>query len=241
MGARHTGTMNTPPPLFSKREKYSLALCSVAFIAFSGFVHTMVGSMGYGLMPHFTVEATPSPQVVIFTTRPKPTPKPTPTPHVSPPPPPPKVTPPILPAVHPPKYVSNVHSGVGPTEAPYIQPTPGVVTPSAPPETPIPQPSIAQTPAGPIAPREGTFKYKAPLDYPEIAIQQGIEGTVVVLVTIGPDGTLISATIAESSGDASLDEAALNAARASLYTPYLANGVPMEQQYKIVYDFRINQ
>ena len=62
-----------------------------------------------------------------------------------------------------------------------------------------------------------------------------------MLVTIGADGALISATIAVSSGNANLDEAALKAARASLYTPYLANGVPSEQQYKIVYDFRLNQ
>ena len=89
--------------------------------------------------------------------------------------------------------------------------------------------------------RDSTFKYRAPLEYPEIAIQQNIEGTVVVLVTIGPDGSIISATIAVSSGNASLDEAALKAARACLYTPYLANGVPTEQQYKIVYDFRLNQ
>jgi TonB family protein len=233
--------MSTPPPLFSKREKYSLALCSVAFIAFSGFVHTMVGSMGYGLMPHFTVEPTPSPQTVIIISRPKSTPKPTPTPHATPTPPPPKVTPPVLPAVHPPKNTATDTPNVGQTEAPYSPPpTPSVVTPSAPPATPDAQPSVAPT-NGPIPTSEGTFKYRAPLDYPEIAIQQHIEGTAVVLVTIGADGALISATIAVSSGNANLDEAALKAARASLYTPYLANGVPTEQQYKIVYDFRLNQ
>jgi protein TonB len=122
-----------------------------------------------------------------------------------------------------------------------MPPTPGVVAPSAAPATPEPQPSAAPTPNEPAVIKDGSFKYKAPLEYPEIAIQQNIEGTVIVLVTIGPDGTLVSATIAVSSGNASLDEAALKAARASLYTPYLANGVPTEQQYKIVYDFRLNQ
>jgi protein TonB len=233
--------MNTSPPLFSKREKYSLALYSVAFIAFSGFVHTMVGSMGYGLMPHFTVQPTPSPQTIIIDSRPKPSPKPTPTPHTPPPPPPPKVTPPALPAVHPPKSNPGGTHDVGPTESPYTPPTPGVTAPSAPPATPVPQPSVAPTPNGPIVITDGTFKYRAPLEYPEIAIQQNIEGTVVVLVTIGADGSLVSASVAESSGNATLDEAALNAARASRYTPYLANGVPTEQQYKIVYDFRLNQ
>lgn len=196
--------------------------------------------MGYGLMPHFTVQPTPSPQTIIIDSRPRPTPKPTPTPHVTPPPPP-KVTPPVLPAVHPPTINPGASHGVGPTELPYTPPTPGIVTASAPPATPIAQPSVAPTPNGPIAITDSTFKYRAPLEYPEIAIQQDIEGTAVVLVTIGADGTLISATIAESSGNANLDEAALNAARASRYTPYLANGVPTEQQYKIVYEFRLNQ
>jgi protein TonB len=202
----------------------------------------MVGSMGYSLMPHFTVQATPSPQTIIIIPGPKHTPKPTPTPHITPPPPPPKVTPPTVPVVHPPKNNTRDDHDVGPTEIPYVTPsTPGIVTPITPPATPTAQPSVAPTPNGPIAIKDSTFKYKAPPDYPPIAIQQDIEGTVVVLVTIGPDGSLISATIDVSSGDASLDEAALNAARASLYTPYVANGVPTEQQYKIVYDFQLNQ
>src|SRR5580700_5638297 len=123
--------MNTPPPLFTKREKYSLVLCSVAFIAISGFVHTMVGSMGYGLLPRFTVEPSPSPEVIIIDSpRPKATPKPTPTPQVTPTPPPPKVKPPMLPAVHPPKTDSTDNHRFGPTEAPYIPSTPGSVAPS---------------------------------------------------------------------------------------------------------------
>jgi protein TonB len=234
--------MTAPPPLFSKREKYSLVLCSFAFIAFSGVVHTMIGSMGEGLMPHFTVQVTPSPQTIIIIPGPKHTPKPTPTPHITSTPPPPKVTPPTVPAVHPPKNNARDNHDIGPTEAPYVVPTtPVVVTPSAPPATPTAQPSAAPTPNAPVVIDESRFKYKAPLEYPPIAMQQNIEGTVVVLVTIGPDGTLLSATIDVSSGNASLDEAALNAARASLYTPYLANGVPTEQQYKIVYDFQLNQ
>jgi protein TonB len=233
--------MNTAPPLFSKREKYSLALCSFGFIAVSVVIHTMIGSMGEGLMPHFTVQATPSPQTIIIIPGPKHTPKPTPTPHITPPPPP-KPKPQILPPVHTPKNNARDNHDVGPTEAPYVAPTaPVVVTPSAPPATPTAQPRAAATPNAPAEIDEGKFKYKAPPEYPPIAMQQNIEGTVVVLVTIGPDGTLLSATIDVSSGNASLDEAALKAARASLYTPYLVNGVPTEQKYKIVYDFQLNQ
>jgi protein TonB len=233
--------MTTPPPLFSKREKYSLALCSMAFVAFSVMVHMMAGSMGYGLLPKFKVEATPPPQIVIFIPRAKHTPRPTPTPQPTPIPTPPKVTPPRLPVVHPPKNSARPESTAGPSEQRYSPPpTPGVVTPSAPPVIPSAEPIASAAPSGPSSEQPGTFRYKAPLDYPQIAIDQNIEGTVVVLVTIGPDGALLSASIAVSSGNASLDEAALKAARASRYTPYLVNGEPAEQQYKIVYEFKLN-
>jgi protein TonB len=233
--------MNTPPPLFTKRERYSLVLCSVAFFAFSGMVHTMVGSVANGLLPHFTVEPTPSTQPFIFVVEPKHTPKPTPTPHATPTPPPPKIVPPLPSPVHPPKYTEPDHRTVGPTEQPYIAPTPGVAIPSSPPASPSAEPSAPPTPSGPIDIKEGTFSYKASLEYPPIEIEQHIEGMVIVLVTIGPDGSLLSATIATSSGNVHLDEAALAAARASRYTPYLVNGSPVQQEYKIVYDFRLDQ
>lgn len=234
--------MNTPPPLFSKREKYSLVLCSVAFIAFSGMVHTMVGSAANGLFPHFTVAPTPSPKPFMFLTEPKHTPRPTPTPHATPtPPPPPKITPPRISPIHLPKNTNTDHQIGGPTEQPYVPPTPVVAAPSAAPATPSAEPSALPTPSGPIAITEGTFRYRATPIYPQMEIEEHIEGTVVVLVTIGPDGSLLSATIATSSGDVHLDEAALEAARASRYTPYLVNGSPVEQEYKIVYDFRLDQ
>lgn len=232
--------MNTPPPLFSRREKYSLVLCSVAFIAFSGMVHTMVGSVANGLLPHFTVEPTPSPKPFAFLVEPKHTPRPTPTPHATPTPPP-KITLPRISPIHVPKNPNPDHRIGGPTEQPYVPPTPGVIMPSAAPATPSAEPSAPPTPSGPIDEQQGTFSYKARPEYPPMEIEEHIEGTVVVLVTIGPDGSLESATIASSSGDVHLDEAALVAARASRYTPYLVNGSPVEQQYKIVYEFKLDQ
>lgn len=231
--------MTTSPPLFTKREKYSLALFSMAFIAVSAAVHMMVGGMGYGMLPQFKVEPTPPPQFIVLVHTSKP--KPTPTPHPTPTPPPPKVIPPRLPAIHLPKDLVRSDHTAGPTEQPYVQPTEAVVAPSAPPVLPSAQPIASATPAGPLAIREGTFSYKAPLEYPQIDIDRNTEGTVVVIVTIGTQGELLAASVAESSGDANLDAAALAAARASRYTPYLVNGVPVVQQYKIVYDFRLNQ
>lgn len=233
--------MMTPPPLFSKREKYSLAIFSFGFVAFSCVVHLLIGSAGESLMPRITVEQTPPPQKFYLLPRPKHTPTPTPTPHTTPTPAPAKVMPQHLQAVHPPKYPPQPSRPVGPTEMPYTPPTPGVVEPSAPPVAPSATPQASPTPSAPIVIRDGTFKYKAPLEYPEYEMQAQIEGTVIVLVTIGSDGTLLSASVATSSGNAHLDEAALDAARASRYTPYYIDGVAVEQQYKIVYEFKLDQ
>lgn len=51
------------------------------------------------------------------------------------------------------------------------------------------------------------------LYYPPQAIQQGLEGEVILLLQLAEDGRLVSASIARSSGHALLDHAALEAAR----------------------------
>lgn len=51
------------------------------------------------------------------------------------------------------------------------------------------------------------------LFYPPEAVEQGLEGEVILLLILADTGQLISAAIARSSGHAVLDEAALDAAR----------------------------
>jgi TonB family protein len=57
-------------------------------------------------------------------------------------------------------------------------------------------------------------------DYPDVARQMALEPkTVVISVSLDSRGITTGARIVESSGVASLDAAALAAARASTYTP----------------------
>ena len=55
--------------------------------------------------------------------------------------------------------------------------------------------------------------------YPELARQAGIEGQTVIDALVDIDGKVIDAKIRTSSGNTSLDEAAINAARGAEFTP----------------------
>jgi TonB family protein len=54
--------------------------------------------------------------------------------------------------------------------------------------------------------------------YPPEAIARGIEGETILMLRYRPDGTLLDAKIARSSGHAILDQAALRAVRATQRT-----------------------
>ncbi|MBV8282285.1 MAG: TonB family protein [Candidatus Eremiobacteraeota bacterium] len=84
---------------------------------------------------------------------------------------------------------------------------------------------------------DSDFVYKAPLRYPVQAIDQGIQGTVVVQVTVGAGGKLLDAQVWRSSGSSLLNAAALEAARASIYTEPSVNGTPQPSRYLIDYVF----
>jgi protein TonB len=49
--------------------------------------------------------------------------------------------------------------------------------------------------------------------YPPEAVALGLEGEVILLLTLGENGRLVSAAIARGSGHGMLDQAALDAAR----------------------------
>jgi len=116
-------------------------------------------------------------------------------------------------------------------------PFPETPTPSAPPIAP---PTATPTAETVLPVKDSNFRYKATPSYPDVQMQEGVEGTVIVLVTIGPDGSLLDATIDQSSGNAALDAAALAAAHASLYTAPLRDGKPVTAEYRIVYEFKID-
>ena len=151
--------------------------------------------------------------------------------------PPEKNTPPPL-KLH--VLKSQSQGGEGTPEAAYSAPPVGNPegVPTAGPPTSAPHTAPPDT--GPVKIEDSDFIHRVQPEYPEMAKEQNIQGTAVVLITIGPSGNVVNASIAESSGNAALDKAALQAAQASTFKPPLANGVPTTRQYKIEYVFTLD-
>lgn len=105
-----------------------------------------------------------------------------------------------------------------------VMPEPDAATPAAeavstapppPPALPVNAPPTPQTPnrmAGPAL-RRAQGALSRHLYYPPEAVAQGLEGEVVLLLTLGDGGRVLVVEVARSSGHAILDQAALDAAR----------------------------
>ena len=68
-------------------------------------------------------------------------------------------------------------------------------------------------------------------EYPEVARQKAIQGTVVLNVVLRKDGSVTVQNVAE--GDPLLSPAAIEAVKQWRYTPTVLNGQPVEVQTKI--------
>jgi TonB family protein len=70
--------------------------------------------------------------------------------------------------------------------------------------------------------------------YPDSALDAGVEGTPRVQVDINPDGSVRSVTLVQSSGNAAIDQAAIQAARSSSFQPVTGGAsVPIEYDLTI--------
>lgn len=74
--------------------------------------------------------------------------------------------------------------------------------------------------------------------YPPLAIQAGIEGRVVVRILVGKDGRVHEAAVEFSTADC-LNDAALAAARAYVFTPAYMNNGPVSVWVMMPFSFRL--
>lgn len=71
--------------------------------------------------------------------------------------------------------------------------------------------------------------------YPAVALQNTIEGTVSLGFLIGANGRVLDTTLRESSGDASLDQAARIALAKCSFKPATVNGTPIDRWTDVKY------
>ena len=92
--------------------------------------------------------------------------------------------------------------------------------------------------AGPSGPSPA-FSTNALPAYPESARARGVEGETLLRISVLPDGTVGDALVARSSGDPTLDAAALSAARTWRFRPALADGVAVADVFFKSVRFRL--
>ncbi len=91
-------------------------------------------------------------------------------------------------------------------------------------------PQYQSAPTCPNAYREASVVNQAAPD-PDLARRENVYSVVLLQVTIGPLGEVLSATIYKSSDNAAVDRAAIVAARQSTYAPKLDNCFPVKGDY----------
>jgi len=128
-------------------------------------------------------------------------PMPTPPPEEEPPPPPP---PEAIPEQQP-EFVEEKTT------------PPPKRTPSTKPLAPIARPT-SPGPAGPITGKAAMI-YKPRIEYPYEARRSKVTGSGVIVVSVGPDGSVGEATMGQSTGSAILDNAATSAFRRARFKP----------------------
>jgi periplasmic protein TonB len=115
------------------------------------------------------------------------------------------------------------------------------------PPRPVEQPRVTIVPTPPAAPQRvrmggnvkgGRLLHRVEPQYPPIARQMRISGTVVIEGVVGVDGRIRELRIVE--GHPMLVKAALEAVRQWIYEPMTLNGDPVEVIAPITVTFRLN-
>lgn len=121
---------------------------------------------------------------------------------------------------------------------------PAVVEPSQP--TAAPASETTSSPASTENIQSTALADPAPLlgnsapEYPETARKKGIEGTVILKVSVDADGQPISVTVATSSGHDLLDAEALRTVRSWRFQPALAHGQAVAGLVMVPIVFRLH-
>lgn len=113
--------------------------------------------------------------------------------------------------------------------------------PPSPPPVRAPPPKPAPLPAPPIPAAAIAGTHTLP-PYPPTARRLGREGRVLLDILIGTDGRVLSASVAGSSGDSGLDEAARSWVLSHWrYKPATQNGRPIAERTRVKITFNLSE
>src|SRR5271166_2528802 len=225
------------PTEYSRRERKAIVLLTRAFIVLSTIAHFALGAL-YRPMPQpHDVAPQPHESATWTVIDRRPTPPPTPTP------------PPVFRVAAAPRAAATGKPAT--TRRPIVKrpslPGPGdrgpantgdTIGPTGPVTPESPEPSSPPEPVASFAPCRMSRRVQP--DYPDMDKTRGIQGTAVVILSMGPNGDVLSARIGDSSGSTSLDQAALAAARASSYECPPGTGRGGVDLYQVIYTFRLD-
>ncbi|ELW9451570.1 energy transducer TonB [Burkholderia cenocepacia] len=160
---------------------------------------------------------------------------------------PPKPVPRVKPKIEPKPVQKAIPTPQPVAQAPSPTPAPAVVDPTPAPAAPAPA-----APAAAPGPARETMQVSAPKnvsaltcnfvkpDYPSMSKRRGETGTAYVHFIIGVTGKIESVQLQKSSGYPRLDEAALEATRASTCPPYIENGQAIRAAHTLPFNFTLN-
>ena len=86
---------------------------------------------------------------------------------------------------------------------------------------------------------EADLVYRHKPTYPRLAEQAGIDGKVWVKVLVLKDGSVRNAVVYRTSGNTSLDEAAVEAAKKCRFKPAIQNGRPVATWVAFPFEFEL--
>ncbi|WP_322027922.1 energy transducer TonB [Burkholderia sp. BCC1977] len=145
-----------------------------------------------------------------------------------------------------------VQKAVKPTPQPVAQSPSPTPAPAAADPTPAPAAPAPAAPAAAPGPARETMQVSAPKNvsalscnfvkptYPSMSRRRGETGTAYVHFIIGVTGKIESVQLQKSSGYPRLDEAALEATRASTCPPYIENGQAIRAAHTLPFNFTLD-
>jgi protein TonB len=105
--------------------------------------------------------------------------------------------------------------------------------------TPTSEPGLPATARNTDADYKAAYLNNPRPAYPLLAIRQGAQGQVLLLVEVLPDGRAGRIEVEKLSGHAMLDAAAMNAVRAWRFSPARKNGLLTVQTVRIPIHFNL--